>query len=69
MVIIMSDKYATKEECVVAHNIVTKEFVEVHKKLDYMTGKLDGLSESKTSNMTTFGIIGAYIIALINMLK
>lgn len=63
-----NDKYVTREESDEAGRSVANEFKEVHKKLDYITGKLDGMAEQKTGDWQNFGIIGAILMALWNMI-
>lgn len=63
----MADKYASREDCEEAHTAITEEFKEVHSKLDYITGKIDGMTEQKGSDWQTFGVVGAIAMALWNL--
>ena len=62
-------KFARREECDLQHEHIEKEFKEVHGKLDYIVGKVDGMAQQKGSDITFFGMLAAIMLGLWNMVK
>ena len=62
-------KLAVRDECLVQHTKIETEFKEVHGKLDYIVGKVDGMQQQKGTDITFFGMLAAVALGLWNMLK
>ena len=62
-------KYARRDDCELQHDKINDEFKEVHGKLDYIVGKVDGMSQQKGHDVTFFSAIIAVALGVWNMFK
>ena len=65
----MPDKFTGRKECDMQHDRINDEFKEIHGKLDYIVGKVDGMTQQKGTDITFFGMLGAILLGLWNMIK
>jgi len=61
-------KFAKRDECELQHAAIEKEFKEVHGKLDYIVGKVDGMAQQKNSDVSFFAMLGAIALGIWNLL-
>ena len=61
-------KFARRDDCDIQHEKIDAEFKEVHSKLDYIVGKVDGMSQQKNSDISFFAMIGAFALGVWNLL-
>jgi len=61
-------KYAKRDECDIQHEKIEKQFKEVNSKLDYIVGKVDGMSEQKKHDVSFFAMLAAFALGLWNLL-